>query len=133
MILDNAVLKGIGFFAAFILIAEMAFAQPANGKAVKPEDKKEVKEVPAASNHGKSIREQAREIPGGPEKGKIISSAARQSGIENREIKEVGAGQSNSSRVDHVGKPEAKGQKPAETGKLTQPPLRPKPVGLSGG
>lgn len=126
-------MKGIGILVGLMMIAGLTFAQPTNPKSSKPEDKKEIKEVPAASNHGKAISELAKETPGGPEKGKIISSAARQRGIENKEIKVVGSGQSNSSRPEFAGKPEAKSQKPAGPGKMAQPPSRPKAGGLIGG
>jgi hypothetical protein len=134
MILTNAVMKGIIILAGLMMIAGLAIAQPNTPKSSKPDSKKEIKEVPSASNHGKAISELAKETPGGPEKGKIISSAARQRGIENKEIKAVGSGQNNSSRPDFAGKPEIKGQKPASSGKsMNQPPSRPKPGNIIGG
>jgi hypothetical protein len=134
MILNNAVMKGIVILAGLMMIAGLAFAQPSNPKSSKPEDKKEIKEVPAASSHGKTISELAKETPGGPEKGKIISSAARQRGIENKEIKAAGSEQNNSSRPEFAGKPEIKGQRPASSGKsMNQPPSRPKPGNIIGG
>jgi len=126
-------MKGIVIVFGLMIAAGLTFAQPTNPKSSKPEDKKEIKEVPAASSHGKSISELAKETPGGPEKGKIISSAARQKGIENKQIKTVGSGQNNTSRPEYAGKPEIKGQRPAATGKPSTPPSRPKPGAIIGG